>query len=98
MVAFFRDHLLIHDYENKLAFNHVVSMWWPPKTQYHIDITPLNHPESLGGGGGNLISIMPGCVCPKVKEMGSFSASSEGNESEDVIQNGCKICCFILYV
>ena len=30
-----------------------------------------------GGGGGDLVSIMPVCVCPKVKEMGSFSASSE---------------------
>ena len=29
------------------------------------------------GGGGDLVSIMPVCVCPKVKEMGSFSASSE---------------------
>ena len=27
--------------------------------------------------GGDLISIMPVCVCPKVKEMGSFSALSE---------------------
>ena len=27
--------------------------------------------------GGDLVSIMPECVCPKVKEMGSFSASSE---------------------
>ena len=30
-----------------------------------------------GGGGGDLVSIMPGllpvCVCPKVKEMGLFS-------------------------
>ena len=25
----------------------------------------------------DLVSIMPVCVCPKVKEMGSFSASSE---------------------
>ena len=30
-----------------------------------------------GGGGGYLVSIMPVCVCPKVKEMGSFSVSSE---------------------
>ena len=29
------------------------------------------------------------CVCPKVKDMGPFSASSERNESEDVIQNAC---------
>ena len=28
-------------------------------------------------GGGDLVSIMPVCVCPKVKEMGSFPASSE---------------------
>ena len=27
--------------------------------------------------GGDLGSIMPVCLCPKVKEMGSFSASSE---------------------
>ena len=25
---------------------------------------------SWGGGGGDLVSSMPGCVCPKVKEMG----------------------------
>ena len=34
----------------------------------------------MGGGrvpGGDLVSIMPVRVCPKVKEMGSFSASSE---------------------
>ena len=33
-----------------------------------------------GGGrvpGGNLVSILSVCVCPKVKEMGCFSASSE---------------------
>ena len=35
----------------------------------------LNH-----GGGGDLVSTLPGCVCPKVKDMGPFSASSEGNE------------------
>ena len=27
--------------------------------------------------GGDLVSIMIVCVCPKVKEMGSFLASSE---------------------
>ena len=27
--------------------------------------------------GGDLVSSMPVYVCPKVKEMGSFSASSE---------------------
>ena len=30
-----------------------------------------------GGGGGDLVPTMPGCVCPKVKDMGSFSASSQ---------------------
>ena len=30
-----------------------------------------------GGGGGHLVSNMPICVRPKVKEMGSFSASCE---------------------
>ena len=30
-----------------------------------------------GGGGGDLVSIMLVCVCPKLKEMGSFLASSE---------------------
>ena len=30
-----------------------------------------------GGEGGDLVSTMPVCVCPKVKDMGSFSASSE---------------------
>ena len=31
----------------------------------------------LPGGGGDLLSTMPGCVCPKVKDMGPFSASRE---------------------
>ena len=31
-------------------------------------------------GGGDLVPTMPGCVCPKVKDMGPFSASREGNE------------------
>ena len=30
-----------------------------------------------GGGGGDLVPTMPGCVCPKVKDMGPFSASKE---------------------
>ena len=30
-----------------------------------------------GGGGGDLVPTMPGCVCPKVKDMGPFSASRE---------------------
>ena len=29
------------------------------------------------GGGVELVSSMPVCVCQKVKEMGSFSASRE---------------------
>ena len=35
-----------------------------------------------GGGewGGDLFPTMPGCVCPKVKDMGPFSASREWNE------------------
>ena len=49
------------------------------------------------GGGGDLVSIMPICVCSKMKEMGSFLATSEWNEWRDVIQNRCRICCFILY-
>ena len=27
--------------------------------------------------GGDLVSTMPVCVCPKLKDMGPFSASSE---------------------
>ena len=30
-----------------------------------------------GGGGGDLVSTMPGCVCREVKDMGPFLASSE---------------------
>ena len=30
-----------------------------------------------GGGGGNLFLTLPGCVCPKVKDMGPFLASKE---------------------
>ena len=28
-----------------------------------------------GGGEGNLVSSMPGCVCQKMKEMGPLSTS-----------------------
>ena len=31
----------------------------------------------LGRGGGDLVPTMPGCVRPKVKDMGPFSASME---------------------
>ena len=37
-------------------------------------------PGGGGGGGGvagDLSSTMPGCVCPKVKDMGPFSVSRE---------------------
>ena len=30
-----------------------------------------------GGGGGDLVPTMPGCVCPMVKDMGPFFASRE---------------------
>ena len=33
-----------------------------------------------GGGGGDLVPTMPGCVCPKVKDMGPFLAPRESNE------------------
>ena len=28
------------------------------------------------GGGGDLVPTIPGCVCPNVKDMSPFSASS----------------------
>ena len=28
-------------------------------------------------GGGDMVITKPGCVCPKVKDMGPFSASRE---------------------
>ena len=34
-----------------------------------------HHPKNMcvsGGGGGYLVPTMPGCVCPKVKDMGPF--------------------------
>ena len=30
-----------------------------------------------GGGGADLVLTLPGCVCPKVKDMGPFLASRE---------------------
>ena len=30
-----------------------------------------------GGGEGDWVPTMPGCVCPKVKDMGPFLASRE---------------------
>ena len=41
-----------------------------------------------GGGGGDLVPTMPGCVCPKVKDMGPFSASRKWNIS---LKMGAKI-------
>ena len=32
-----------------------------------------------GGGGGDLVPTTRGCVCPKVKDKGPFSASREWN-------------------
>ena len=38
-------------------------------------VTSGSHGISFsGGGGGNLVPTMPVCVCPKLKDMGSFSA------------------------
>ena len=42
--------------------------------------------------GGHLVLTLPGCVCPKVKDMGPFSASREWNEWEYFTQNGYRIC------
>ena len=36
-----------------------------------------NRARAPRGGGGDLVLTMPGCVCPKVKDMGPFSASRE---------------------
>ena len=33
--------------------------------------------KAEGGGGRDLVPTMPGCVFPKVKDMGPFSASTE---------------------
>ena len=38
-----------------------------------IDITD----RVAGPGGGDLVLTLPGCVCPKVKDMGPFLASRE---------------------
>ena len=34
------------------------------RANYEVDVPP--------GGGGDFNSSMPGCVCPKVKDMGPF--------------------------
>ena len=34
-----------------------------------------------GGGGGNLVPTMPGCVRPKVEDMGSFRLQMSENIS-----------------
>ena len=31
----------------------------------------------MGGGGGDFVSTLRGCVCRKVKDMGPFLVSSE---------------------
>ena len=33
--------------------------------------------STLGVGGGDLVPTMPGCMCPKVKDIGPFSALRE---------------------
>ena len=40
-------------------------------------VTGFEEGEGAPRGGGDLVPTMPGCVCPKVKDMGPFSASSE---------------------
>ena len=42
-------------------------------------ITGFSRPDGAAwwGGGGNLVLTMHVCVCPKLKDMGPFSASSE---------------------
>ena len=51
-----------------------------PLLDVYKDISPTTVTTcgiSWEGRGGDLVSIMTVYVCPKVKEMGSFSASSE---------------------
>ena len=48
------------------------------------------------GGGDDLVSIMPVCVCPKVMEMGSFLGVQVNEMNEKMsFKMLCKICCFI---
>ena len=39
----------------------------------------------MGGGGDDLVPTMSGCVCPKVKDMGPFSACDMSEMSENVL-------------
>ena len=39
----------------------------------HIDLSYIGSAPR----GGDLVSTLPGCVCPKVKDMGPFWASRE---------------------
>ena len=55
------------------------SAFWDIGVDSHLKWLLLFSPKEVaggggGGGGGDLVSIMLVCVCPKVKEMGSFSA------------------------
>ena len=47
------------------------------RTRAHCSKSIVGHMEAMisarGGGGGHLVSILAGCVCQKLKEMGSFS-------------------------
>ena len=45
--------------------------------QFYPSSTANPPPLPLGGGGGDLVPTMPECVCPKVNDMGPFSASGE---------------------
>ena len=40
-------------------------------------VTGFEEGGGAPGSGGDLVPTIPGCVCPKVKDMGPFSASRD---------------------
>ena len=66
--------LAYHVKKERVAFGH----YEREISEVHFEYSCLFQENGARrGGGGDLNSSMPGCVCPKVKDMGPFLASSE---------------------
>ena len=50
----------------------------------------MSQNATLNTQGGDLVPTMPGCVCPKVKDIGPFSASREGMSENISLKLGVK--------
>ena len=61
----------LHTVRFPKSFGVNFSFW----VQGHFKVISSVH--NSGGGGGDFIPSLPGCVCPKLMDMGPFRAPSE---------------------